>query len=25
LAMRPPPEAKPTKLDYLSLGSIQGD
>ena len=25
LAMRPPPESKPTKLDYLSLGSIQGD
>jgi large subunit ribosomal protein L3 len=27
LAMRPPPEAKaaPLKLDYLSLGSIQGD
>jgi large subunit ribosomal protein L3 len=25
LAMRPPPEAKATKLDYLSLGSIQGD
>jgi large subunit ribosomal protein L3 len=25
LAMRPPPESKPTKLDYLSIGSIQGD
>ena len=27
LAMRPPPEAKaaPAKLDYLSVGSIQGD
>ncbi len=25
LPMRPPPESKPTKLDYLSIVSIQGD